>query len=165
MIPNVCHSNVRILVERFGGKQLLGYGVGKQEVERKLGVEKEFYIYYHSVWITPEGEVIDPTSHKRKDEYTYFSPVLIYKSEGFWINGMDLYFPDYLIKKGFYIGDDNSFGWGNPIPNEENISDIEEFIFPLKKLCWKRTLFSNLYEIREEGGFTEPSLTTGKTYK
>ena len=33
MKPNGCHSNVRILVERYGGKQLLGYMIEKEGVK------------------------------------------------------------------------------------------------------------------------------------
>ena len=57
MKKNGCHQNVRILVEQFGGKQLVGYGISKDP----------FFLYYHSVWITPEGKVIDTTISKRPE--------------------------------------------------------------------------------------------------
>ena len=158
MKPNGCHSNVRILVEQVGGKQLLGYMICKED---KL----PFQIYYHSVWITPEGEVIDPTSSKdetkNEKEYKYFSPVYIYQDDGFWIDGMDIILSNDLVKSGFYICNENYDGSGE--------NDDGFFKFPLKNLCWRNTLFSNLYETKEErlkstheslqnGGFTEPSI-------
>ena len=161
MKSNGCHSNVRILVEQVGGKQLLGYMICKED---KL----PFQIYYHSVWITPEGEVIDPTSSKdetkNEKEYKYFSPVYIYQDDGFWIDGMDIILSNDLVKSGFYICD-RDFGGnvGTPINGG--------FMFRLKYLCWRNTLWSNLYETKEErlkftheflhngtGGFTEPSI-------
>ena len=156
-----CHSNVRILVEQFGGKQLVGYVIEKE----KDGIP--FQILYHSVWITPEGKVIDPTSlpeDEMKEDYTYFSPVFIYQDDGFWIEGMNILFSNDLVKSGFYICD-RDFGGnvGTPINGG--------FMFPLKNLCWRNTLWSNLYETKEErlkftheflhngtGGFTEPSI-------
>ena len=160
MKMNGCHSNVRKLVEQFGGKQLVGYVVHK-EIR-----EYPFQIYYHSVWITPEGKVIDPTSlpeDRIKEDYTYFSPVFIYQNDGFWIDGKDIILSNDLVKSGFYVCNVNYDGSG--------VNDDGDFIFPLKNLCWRNTLFSNLYETKEErlksthgflhngsGGFTEPSI-------
>ena len=160
MIPNGCHSNVRILVEQFGGKQLVGYGICEEG-------KRPFHIFYHSVWITPEGKVIDPTSlpeDEIKEDYTYFSPVFIYQDDGFWIDGMSILFPNDLVKKGFYVCDED-YGGGQINPYGDG------FIFPLKQLCWETTLHSNLFMTEEKrikdtyehlhdgsGGFTEPSL-------
>ena len=151
MKPNGCHSNVRILVERDGGKQLVGYVVSKES-------ERTFQIYYHSVWISPKGKVIDPTlsndENKNREDYTYFSPVFICKDDGFWIDGKDIILSNDLVKSGFYICKNDDGGYFRP---------------PLKDLCWRNTLFSNLHETKEErlkstheslqnGGFTEPSI-------
>lgn len=164
MKPNGCHSNVRILVEQFGGKQLVGYGIWKKG-------KVPLYIYYHSVWITPEGKVIDPTSSndegkkeetKNEREYTYFSPVFIYQDDGFWIDGINILFDNDLLKSGLYVSNTNYDGSG--------VNVNGDFIFPLENLCWRNTFFSNLYKTKEErlestheylhdgsGGFTEPS--------
>jgi hypothetical protein len=169
MKPNGCHSNVRILVERCGGKQLLGYMIcgGGGLFDTEQNGEEPFQMVYHSVWITPEGEVIEPTlsNYQTKNErgYTYFTPLFIYKDEGFWIEGSNLIFPNGLLEKGFYISNTN---YGGGIPDGDG-----DFIFPLTQLCWRNTLWSNLYETKEErlksthgflhngsGGFTEPSI-------
>ena len=152
MKKNGCHQNVRILVEQFGGKQLVGYVVRKDP----------FYLYYHSVWITPEGKVIDTTISMSKD-FTYFSPVFIYQDDGFWIDGSNIILTNNLVKRGFYYCSENYDGSG---VNEDGF-----FRFPLKNLCWRNTLWSNLYDTKEErlksthgflhngsGGFTEPSI-------
>ena len=163
MKPKSCHSNVRILVERFGGKQLIGYVVCKEG-------EIPFQIYYHSVWITPEGKVIDPTKSmnetKNNESYTYFTPVFILQDDGFWIEGMNIMFPNDLVKKGFYVCDED-YGGGQINPYGDG------FVFPIKQLCWGTTLYSNKYQTKEQrienthkhlhdgsGGFTEPSLST-----
>ena len=49
MIPKGCHSNVRILVERDGGKQLVGYVVCKES--EKL----TFQIYWPGQLLLIEG--------------------------------------------------------------------------------------------------------------
>jgi len=67
------------------------------------------------------------------------------------------------VKSGLYVSNENYDGSG--------VNDDGDFIFPLKDLCWRNTLFSNLYETKEErlksthgflhdgtGGFTEPSI-------
>ena len=157
-----CHRNVRILVELCGGKQILGYTIHKER-----GDKIPFQIQYHSVWITPEGEVIDPTKDlddpTNEKEYTYFSPVYIYQDDGFWIDGENLLLPDDLVKKGFYICE-RDFGGGEISPYGFG------YVFPLTELSWRNTLHSNLFQSKEErlektnehlhdelGGFTEPS--------
>ena len=174
MKSNGCHSNVRILVEQVGGKQLLGYMIcgGGGLFDTEQNGEEPFQMVYHSVWITPEGKVIDPTSSndeckkeetKNEREYTYFSPVFIYQDDGFWIDGMNILLSNDLVKSGFYICNVNYDGSG--------VNDDGDFIFPLKDLCWRNTLFSNLYKTKEErlksiheylhdgsGGFTESSI-------
>ena len=64
MKPKGCHSNVRILVEQFGGKQLVGYGICEEG-------KRPFRIYYHSVWITPEGNAVCITDVDLGNEYLF----------------------------------------------------------------------------------------------
>ena len=163
MKPNGCHSNVRILVERDGGKQLVGYVVSKES-------ERPFQIYYHSVWISPKGKVIDPTlsndENKNREDYTYFSPVFICKDDGFWIEGKNLIFPNDLVKKGYFICDrdfDDDY--------EGMKYEMGEYVFSLTDLCWRMVFYTNRYKTKEDrvtsslehlhdgtGGFTEPSI-------
>jgi|TARA_B110000881_G_scaffold216097_1_gene231153 hypothetical protein len=169
MKPNGCHSNVRILVERCGGKQLLGYMIcgGGGLFDTEQNGEEPFQIVYHSVWITQEGEVIDPTlsNYETDNErgFTYFSPIFIYQNDGFWIYGYNLIFPKELLEKGFYVCDED---YGGGVKDRGG-----DFVFPLNQLCWKTTLHSNLFMTKEEriksryehfhdgsGGFTEPSI-------
>ena len=161
MKQNGCHSNVGILIERYGGKQLLGYVICEESEEYP------FQIIYHSVWITPKGEVIDPTLSNyettNERDYSYFSPVFILQDDGFWIEGMNILFPNDLVKKGFYVSN-TDYGGGHPYG--------DGFMFPIKQLCWETSLYSNLYMTKEQrikdtyehlhdgtGGFTEPSLS------
>ena len=163
-IGGSCHGNVYKLVNLYGGQQLQGYVLktnGGHESIRCL------QLMWHSVWITPEGEVIDPTKDlddpTNEKEYTYFSPVYIYQDDGFWIDGENLLLPDDLVKKGFYICE-RDFGGGEISPYGFG------YVFPLTELSWRNTLHSNLFQSKEErlektnehlhdelGGFTEPS--------
>jgi hypothetical protein len=160
MKPNDCHRNVRKLVERCGGKQLLGYMIEKES-------ENPFQITYHSVWITPKGEVIDPTSSRDKvrdeRETTYFSPLYIYKDDGFWIEGKNLMFPNDYVKNGYFICD-------REFDDEGMTHIMGDVIYTLTDLSWRMVFYSNRYLTKEDrvsnslrhlhdgtGGFTEPS--------
>ncbi len=147
MKPNGCHSNVNILIELCGGKQLVGFmlcGGG-----RLFGTEETykapFTIIYHSVWITPEGEVIDPTlsnyETENEKDFTYFSPIFILQDGGFWIQGADMFFPKDLLEEGFYVSTED-YGNGEPYGSD--------FLFPLNQLCWKNSLRSNRFMTKEE---------------
>lgn len=71
---NQCHSNVYKLVKVYGGKQLLGFGVNTARSLYLDGTDKlpthlqwqdtpdTLRLYWHSVWITPEGKAVDVTS-------------------------------------------------------------------------------------------------------
>ena len=95
-ISGECHSNVRRLVELCGGKQLIGYGIRKDLQNNKYGFEKGIQFYGHSVWISPEGEVIDPTKSQIFHKYntTKFIPIFIYQEDGVWSCPTDMFIPD-----------------------------------------------------------------------
>lgn len=50
-----CHWNVGKLVKRYGGKRVTGYSVHQDVVKGYLR------FYFHSVWLTPENELVDVT--------------------------------------------------------------------------------------------------------
>ena len=61
--------------------------------------------YGHSVWMTPDGEVIDPTEsvNHHKYETTNFIPIFVYQEDGVWSIQMDLMFPDNFEDIGYIL--------------------------------------------------------------
>lgn len=61
--PGECHMNVGKLVKRYGGKRVSGYGVYRDHYKGYMR------FYFHSVWLNPEGRLIDVT-RTNKDHLT-----------------------------------------------------------------------------------------------
>ena len=60
-----CHSNVDVLVREYGGERMLGYMVHKPlEMNRDVITEDIACLVPHSVWITPEGKMVDVTKRE-----------------------------------------------------------------------------------------------------
>jgi hypothetical protein len=77
--PAECHQNVNKLVNTMGGKALRGYWITENEDQvQGLPVEeiKNLSLFYHSVWISPEGNASDVTMRNHVDEYEpWFIPL------------------------------------------------------------------------------------------
>jgi hypothetical protein len=152
-IGGSCHSNVNKLVKRYGGKQLLGYGL-----MNNVGYNGKrcLQFFWHSVWMTPEGKLIDPTISMNDNNFTYFAPVVFYSNDTEWTHGMDLMFPEDFETNGYIMQGDSEH------PDDE----VRPFII----LDWETTIGSmDLGYIPEsindpKSGFTKPSMITGKTY-
>ena len=152
-IGGSCHGNVYKLVNLYGGQQLQGYvlktNVGHESI-------RCLQLMWHSVWITPEGNLVDPTESINESEHTYFSPVKRYENDNVWTHGMDMLFPEeYETNKYILQGDP---------------SHPEDEVRPFSTLCWKATIVSTdvgqtpLDLGDPNSGFTKPSFFTGKTY-
>jgi len=155
-IGGECHSNVRKLVELCGGKQLIGFGV-----QTNVYYKGEICLQFmgHSVWITPEGELVDPTvsSNDHKYNFTNFIPINVYQEDNVWTHLMDMMFPKDFEKSGYILQGDKSE------PNDMRL--------PFESLRWETSVGSMKCTDEEinsvlngNGGFTKPSLSTGKTY-
>ncbi len=152
-----CHSNVRKLVELIGGKQLVGYGIQTNVGYKGVSCVQ---FYNHSVWITPEGQVIDPTKsvNSHIDNVTNFIPSFVYQKDRVWIHLKDLLFPEDFEDRGYI----QQGGY-----DEKNLYDKR---LPFDHLCWKTTIKKSRLNnkhfnyILNLGGFSLPSLSTGKTY-
>ncbi len=59
--PLGCHSNVEYLVHHYGGKRMLGYMVHCCIDEKSNVYVTDVAFMPHSVWITPEGKMVDVT--------------------------------------------------------------------------------------------------------
>tara|TARA_E500000178_G_scaffold257195_1_gene253740 strand:- start:446 stop:1189 length:744 start_codon:yes stop_codon:yes gene_type:complete len=98
-----CHSNVERLVETYGGKHIVGYGLQRmkkkmvQEGTTDKNSDKTSYsdskvehinFYNHSVWLTPEGKLVcvTPSPFKKDLEgICHFIPIGEYKGDANWI--------------------------------------------------------------------------------
>ena len=71
---NQCHWNVRKLVHLYGGKVVLGYEVYK--------IGDTVNLTNHSVWETPEGNVVDVTVEESRDnkDQIIFLPISKYNT-------------------------------------------------------------------------------------
>ena len=153
-----CHSNVRKLVKLIGGKQLVGYGV-----QTNVGYKGENCVqfYNHSVWISPEGKVSDPTISVSSHLYdeTHFIPIFVYQEDNVWTHPMDLMFPENFEDRGYILqGDENH---------------QKDMRLPFENLCLRTTIgtgkltdeqLNRFFNETVKGGFSKPSLSTGKTY-
>ena len=54
MLPSKCHENVAYLVSHYGGRHVLGYEISVCD-------ETTTQVISHSVWETPEGDIVDVT--------------------------------------------------------------------------------------------------------
>jgi hypothetical protein len=154
-----CHPNVQLLVNKFGGKRLVGYIL--QETSKKYNRvrTKEFELFYHSVWITPEDITVDVTKKSdvqiksminKNHEFQYFIPVTT----------EDQVLSDFITTNRYKI---HGYGHG---------------VFPkdIKKEDWDNPTLKDLTPVGlkqkdmfgenwfEEGKFNLPSIVTGKTW-
>jgi len=153
-----CHSNTMLLATNYGGSVVLGYCVS---------FEDDFIRFYtHSVWKTPEGNVVDVTYHQQDEDTISFAPLVEYTPR----TGIYRPQPDILFTregKVYVLSEDEEEV--THIPNrrlktgrktmrdafipftpfiEKYDGEWEEFIAPL-----------------HDGGFTKPSLVTGKYFE
>jgi len=162
-ISGECHSNVIKLVELFGGKQIVGYGVQTNTgyKDKKGFVSGNCVLFYcHSVWKTPDGEVIDPTEsvNHHKYETTNFIPIFVYQEDGVWSIQMDLMFPDNFEDIGYILLGD--------IGHKEDMRLTFESLHHYSTFVTVKYTEEELKKhiFYERGGFTKPSISTGKTY-
>jgi len=156
---NECHSNVRLLTRNYGGSCILGFTVIPWS---HTGIG----FLSHSVWETPEGRVVDVTNTGNERDTTTFLPIAKYD-------------PD----KVCYNGPRNVLFSSNPkigirIFRSENILDEGISLRGTRQLTNKELKRTRGSELREEvlmmndfpawdetGGFTKPSLFTGKYFE
>ncbi|MDP7280507.1 MAG: hypothetical protein QGG39_11580 [Candidatus Poribacteria bacterium] len=65
--PLMCHPNVAQLVHKYGGERMIGYMIWSTG-------DFTFYLASHSVWITPEGKMVDVTKKTDKQSKDRLEP-------------------------------------------------------------------------------------------
>ena len=152
---NCCHPNVQLLVDTYGGERLVGYMVDSTPFPH-IGLLTE--LLFHSVWITPEGKLVDVTKKKTKptelrvieveEDVQYFIPV----AKG------DVVLKDVRAKVNF----------------QKHGYEIGAYPEPLVQTRWNNPTLKDLFVSRKGiadmfgenwksgGGFSLPSILTGK---
>ena len=154
-----CHPNVQLLVNKFGGKRLVGYILQKHSYRKKGIRTKGFELLYHSVWITPEGKTVDVTKKydsqkksmiNKNYDFQYFIPVTT----------EDQVLSDFVTTQRYKI---HGYGHGvfpNPIEREKwdnpTLKDLIPVGMKQKDIHGENWI--------EEGNFNLPSIVTGKTW-
>ncbi len=66
--PNNCHLNIMVQCEKHGGQAIEGWIIGQDTVHNFLEAR------FHSVWLSPEGELIDFTPRIDLEKRIMFLP-------------------------------------------------------------------------------------------
>ena len=172
---NCCHGNVRKLVDVFGGCEVYGYSLCAMNT-----TSTQVAFIPHSVWMTPEGKLVEVINSNDEYEpeylwfekvsgFTVFAPVskLYGVSQSGRTDDFTFIVHQNLKEKGIFVmsrmGNDVSdegiqdrFNRGKTIPFTKS--------FRSKNLR-KKENFKRTYWDRDWGGFSKPSISTGKTFK
>jgi hypothetical protein len=173
--PNHCHGNVRMLVDVFGGCEVYGYSLCAMNT-----TSTQVAFIPHSVWMTPEGKLVEVINTKDEDDakYIWFEKIIgctvfapVSKLYGVSpIGRTDNW--SFVVHQnhkecGIFMltrtGDDFSvegtmrrFQKGKVVPFTKG--------FRSKNLR-KKERFRRTYWDYDWGGFSKPSISTGKTFK
>ena len=158
-IQGFCHDNAIWLCLTLGGKQMVGYEVTCSALNPP---DEEWSFTFHSVWITPEGKMVNPTRNVPSSLYVGFLPLQIQFGEWneenpYWISASKYANRIIVSKNNFetegieFIGGEGS----RVIPFDETLNTTD--FYEYEPCGWYDP--SSL-----RGGFTTPSTATGKTF-
>lgn len=186
--PNRCHANVVLAVKAFGGKRIWGWSIC---CDLSADAPNEYLMLFsHSIWETPEGEWVDLTkSSDIEGVDVMFMPISSEHSETF--HNTRLVIPRKWRKEGLVacLGEDTAddLKMAKSIPRMVGsvvqvpvMNAYGIFVKPkvLKSIVKGTTLGRKILkcltppaivdwdspEMIQQGGFTEPSAFTGKTF-
>ena len=171
-IPNLCHGNVAKIVKVYGGKHLWGVSVRRMEYGEAVvhptmkGNVGCTHVYQHSIWVTPEGKLVDVTMtpyNKNKHNFTYddenlFIPIAELGLEQIMV------IPNIDMVDG--LGTIALTSEGELIHTlEPNAYSKNRYIHSDNKKPFKIVLVLNQAQRSDYGGgFTLPSMFTGKSF-
>ncbi|MBT3905936.1 MAG: hypothetical protein HOF30_09740 [Rhodospirillaceae bacterium] len=161
-----CHSNVRLLTKTYGGRKVMGFSATPNgsalSVPHRIPVcDKSIFFLHHSVWETPEGEMVDVSFNYLRYDSIVFLPLIKYDprveeylppgdvcftpNDGIWLFG-NLCFANHGI--------DTRCVSNRHI--KRNSTTMRNALLP-RDGVW--------CDENEEGGFTKPSTATGKPFE
>jgi hypothetical protein len=170
-----CHKNVTTLVEVHNGKRLVGY---MMEIDTY-----SVQLRNHSVWITPENNIVDVTKKTKSQkkgkpnnelDYQYFIPISEISDSD--VDLKDLIIPKYYKRSGYVSGfyDENIENNNLVIKKWDNPSFPKDLMENHWMLFENDLVEDGSYSIKEiedmkqrridgmESTFSLPSLFTGK---
>jgi hypothetical protein len=161
-----CHSNVRLLTKTYGGRKVLGFAVIKDAsnmpVPKRIPFcDESIFFLHHSVWETPEGEMVDVTYNCVPSKSIVFLPLKKYdpRVEEYVPPGNVCFTPNDGIWLCGHAGLGNHKVDTRCVSNKhikQNSKTMRNAFFPPDD-SWE--------DENEEGGFTKPSLFTGKYFE
>ena len=135
-----CHSNVKKIVQKHGGKRLIGHTFKVSE----CGALEAFN---HSVWITPENKVVDICKNQRTKEelekgYVIFVPRMIDQNPDS-IDKETIHYDFVLKGNKFYVlhpfGNNASAILGQHNKNKARIVLNDKYHYSLREMMNKNT--------------------------
>lgn len=148
--PKKCHSNVRLLVKKYGGKVVLGYTLNYTAT-----TDGCIHFLHHSVWETPEGNIVDVTYHLLgQSSFPFvslkkFNPLM----EEFSTPPNVVFTKDNRIRFVLELGEEICVTQREMKRGAKTIRDL--LIEPVRVT----------FDEEETGGFTKPSTATGKYFE
>lgn len=134
-----CHSNVVTIISVYGGKRMIGYNIGEKEGRMNL--------MSHSLWITPENELVDVTKK--------------HKEQNLWkINKGDLDFQYFIPLLELKLNEEKEFGFDS-VTIHKKYKRYGYKIVSVEKDDWEKgkNLFPNLKDLfREKKVYFEKEL-------
>jgi hypothetical protein len=134
-----CHSNVVTIKSVYGGKRMIGYNIGEKEGRMNL--------MSHSLWITPENELVDVTKK--------------HKEQNLWkINKGDLDFQYFIPLLELKLNEEKEFGFDS-VTIHKKYKRYGYKIVSVEKDDWEKgkNLFPNLKDLfREKKVYFEKEL-------
>ena len=170
---NLCHDNVQLLVNTYGGSSIGGFIAVN---DKKIRNENTIELIYHSIWMTPENKIVDVTANNfTEDSQINFLPVEIEDSLGIQFDDIILEKRGVLVQINRNPAATNNFAKGNEFKliqlgdDPANIYALIPFVdFQIDFICDKfndedKNIF--LERALKKGGFRNQSSATGKTFK
>ena len=152
-----CHVNSALLVKKYGGNVLREYLL-------LLSENNIFSLFFHSVWVTPEGFAVDVTANNFSNtpDFVYFIPLcLIDKNRKV---GIDITtHPSIVVfEKTFRVSKKGETdAYFESICNFKIEKLMKTYIVEVSDIFQKNE-YLNL--IKEQGGFRNVSTATGKAF-
>lgn len=166
-----CHENVSSLVLRFGGKKVYGYMLNKDEWTNEQG--QVFYTESwtgHSVWETPEGNLVDVTLGQTRTGIESFRFIKLNSITP--EDKTDLrYFGDFMCTQKGEIYDSSIDGFNFTFSEVMAVLEGRSHAKPMSKKVLKLCLKPMFYrqeklhgdEWTDYSNFSNKSIGTGKT--
>ena len=159
-----CHTNVAKLVQTYGGKDVRGYMVRVLD-PMETGTKDVLEFAPHSVWETPEGNLVDVTLHPFNEEVVTFFPMFKSDTKRSHFHSRDLFIVHAGMKM-IILSPCQSKGKDDLEFTKKSLTK-----FMSKQSCnllWEKIdkgWFDEHPDALEQINFSKPSTVTGKLFE